>query len=149
MVGKSSTRGSTSQGKSAMESAVPKLTRNPELLQEHIQRHRKSQQRSRPRLPPGLKTAPPYGTVQDIWIAYQDAADPRKVLDQLRNRERYPWKVLAFEQQPRPPYCGEHILQYQCFSLRNNRDIHQEVCLRWSSYLVQAGSDNRLLSRLG
>jgi hypothetical protein len=57
-------------------------------------------------LPQGLKSGPLYGTVADVWAAHQEAADPRKVLDQLRKQSRFPWKTLAFDQQARPPYSG-------------------------------------------
>jgi hypothetical protein len=57
-------------------------------------------------LPQGLKSGPLYGTVADVWAAHQEAADPRKVLDQLRKQNRFPWKTLAFDQQARPPYSG-------------------------------------------
>jgi hypothetical protein len=57
-------------------------------------------------LPAGIKSGSPYGTVGDVWRDHQDAADPRKVLGQLRKHHKYPWKLLAFDQQARPPYSG-------------------------------------------
>lgn len=59
--------------------------------------------RNRPR---GLKVAPIDGSVGELWATLQDAEEPREVLDQLRDRRRFPWKTLAFDQQPRPPYSG-------------------------------------------
>lgn len=41
-----------------------------------------------------------------MWSAYQEAEDPRAVLDELRDRRKFPWKTLAFDQQLRPPYAG-------------------------------------------
>lgn len=55
---------------------------------------------------PGLKIAPIDGSVGELWATLQDAEEPREVLDQLRDRRRFPWKTLAFDQQPRPPYSG-------------------------------------------
>ncbi|WVF65764.1 hypothetical protein IAT40_000498 [Kwoniella sp. CBS 6097] len=77
-----------------------------DILNEHIKQHGRSIKTPRNHLPRGLKTMPPYGTVADIWSELQDAEDPRKLLNQLRDRQKYPWKVLAFDQQTRPPYVG-------------------------------------------
>ncbi|WVQ93405.1 hypothetical protein IAU59_000475 [Kwoniella sp. CBS 9459] len=77
-----------------------------EFLDEHLKKHGRQTRSSRDHLPRGLKTMPPYGTVADVWSELQDAEDPRKVLSQLNNRSKYPWKVLAFDQQTRPPYVG-------------------------------------------
>jgi hypothetical protein len=77
-----------------------------DFLKDHLSRHKRTTGTPRSRIPRGLKTAPLYGTVADMWATYQEAEDPRSVLDQLRNRKRFPWKTLAFDQQTRPPYCG-------------------------------------------
>ncbi|OCF43387.1 hypothetical protein I317_02827 [Kwoniella heveanensis CBS 569] len=77
-----------------------------DILHEHLKKHGRKIRSPRDRLPRGLKTMPPYGTVADVWSELQDAEDPRKVLSQLSNRSKYPWKILAFDQQTRPPYCG-------------------------------------------
>lgn len=71
-----------------------------------MRRHRKELDKGRPRLPAGLKSAPLYGSVGEVWSAHEEAADPRKVLSQLKNRRKFPWKTLAFDLQPRPPYSG-------------------------------------------
>lgn len=60
----------------------------------------------RRKFPRGLKIAPIDGSVGELWATLQDAEEPREVLDQLRDRRRFPWKTLAFDQQPRPPYSG-------------------------------------------
>jgi chromatin assembly factor 1 subunit A len=65
----------------------------------------------RRQLPEGLKSAPPDLSVREVWDAHIDAElsgtqDPRKVLDQLHDRERFPWKTLLFAGQNRPPYSG-------------------------------------------
>lgn len=77
-----------------------------ELLDDHLQRHRLTRRGRRAAHTPGLKTAPVHGTVADKWQAYQEAEDPRAVLDELRDSSKFPWKTLAFDQQSRPPYCG-------------------------------------------
>ena len=77
-----------------------------ELLAEHLQRHGYDPARRGTRIATGLKSDSPYGTVQDVWSAHQEALDPRKVLNQLRDRQKFPWKTLAFDQQVRPPYSG-------------------------------------------
>ncbi len=41
-----------------------------------------------------------------MWSAYQEAEDPRAVLDELTDKRKFPWKTLAFDQQARPPYVG-------------------------------------------
>lgn len=75
-------------------------------LDEHLARHKRQRITKRKALPLGLKSAPLFGTVKDVWDAYQEAEDPRQVLEQLRSPARFPWKVLAFDQQIRPPYSG-------------------------------------------
>ncbi|WWD16524.1 hypothetical protein CI109_100951 [Kwoniella shandongensis] len=77
-----------------------------DFINDHLQRHGRRIRPSRSHLPKGLKTMPRHGTVADVWNAVQDAEDPRIVLDQLRNKQKFPWKTLLFDQQARPPYCG-------------------------------------------
>lgn len=69
-------------------------------------RHNHKTKTRRSRLPDGLKSGPLHGTVGEVWAAHQEAADPRKVLSQLRKNHKFPWKFLAFDQQARPPYSG-------------------------------------------
>ena len=78
----------------------------PDFLDDHFTRHGLRSRSSRKHIPQGLRSATPYGTVLDIWNAHQDASDPRKVLNQLKDRRRFPWKTLAFDQHIRPPYSG-------------------------------------------
>ncbi|KAK8861567.1 hypothetical protein IAR55_002389 [Kwoniella newhampshirensis] len=77
-----------------------------DFLDDHLRRHGRRTRPSRTYLPRGLKTVPRHGTVAEVWNAVQEAEDPRTVLDQLRNKHKFPWKTLAFDQQTRPPYCG-------------------------------------------
>ncbi|ORX36523.1 hypothetical protein BD324DRAFT_629227 [Kockovaella imperatae] len=78
-----------------------------DFLKDHLGRHGHSlAPPPRASLPPGLKTAPRFGSVGDVWREHEEAEDPRKVLELLKDRTRFPWKVLAFDDQVRPPYCG-------------------------------------------
>ncbi|WRT65688.1 uncharacterized protein IL334_002633 [Kwoniella shivajii] len=77
-----------------------------DFIDEHLRRHGKSTRSSRRHLIKGLKIIPPHGTVADVYSTLEDAEDPRAVLSQLKDRNKFPWKVLAFDQQTRPPYCG-------------------------------------------
>lgn len=86
----------------------PSHLTNPELLDQHFERHNRKRV-ARRTLPSGLKSAPLYGTVKEVWDAYQEAEDPRQVLEQMRSQARFPWKVLAFDQQIRPPYSGRPV----------------------------------------
>lgn len=54
----------------------------------------------------GLKTPAPFGTMGEMWQQYQDATDPRAVLERIKNNRKFPWKTLSFDQQTRPPYVG-------------------------------------------
>lgn len=76
-----------------------------DFLSRHFEQHG-LRSTSRPSLAPGIKSGSPYGTVGEVWAAHQDAADPRKVLKRLRNGHKFPWKILSFDQQNRPPYHG-------------------------------------------
>jgi chromatin assembly factor 1 subunit A len=76
------------------------------ILANHLRRHKRKSKPSTSRLPAGIKSGSPYGTVGEVWLAHQDAVDPRKVLGQLRKQHKFPWKLLAFDQQARPPYSG-------------------------------------------
>ena len=78
----------------------------PDFLDDHLRRHGLRTRSPREHVPQGLKSAAPHGTVLDVWNAHQNALDPRKVLNQLRDRRKFPWKTLAFDQQIRPPYSG-------------------------------------------
>lgn len=95
------------------------------------------------RLPKGLKSAPLYGSVGDVWLEHQDAADPRKVLNRLKNQRKFPWKTLAFDGQVRPPYSGKlhsfPLLSRRVWGLRL-RHIHQEVGRGRSSNPFRPGS---------
>ena len=93
----------TSQGMSHPFERLPKLM--VDFLQDHLRRHTDEIRRRR-KPPHGLKSAPLDKSVADVWARYQEAADPRKVLDELQDQQRFPWKTLAFDQQPRPPYRG-------------------------------------------
>lgn len=77
-----------------------------DFLQDHMQRHRHKLRAPRTKLPAGLKSGSVHSTVGEVWAAHQEAADPRKVLSQLRKTHKYPWKFLAFDRQARPPYSG-------------------------------------------
>ncbi len=79
--------------------------------------------------------------------AYQEAEDPRQVLEQMRSQARFPWKVLAFDQQIRPPYSGKTICRGMGKSAHIRRNVHQEVGRRRGSDSVQAGPSARLLVR--
>lgn len=68
----------------------------------HLQRHARAKGKQRPK----LRTDAPFGTVGEKWDEYQNSPDPRAVVEQLKNTRRFPWKMLAFDQQTRPPYCG-------------------------------------------
>lgn len=81
-----------------------------DFLSDHLRKHDLRSGRPRGQLPHGMKSAPLYGSAGEMWIAYQEAEDPRKVLKQLKSRHKFPWKTLAFDQQTRPPYCGELML---------------------------------------
>ena len=76
-----------------------------DFLHDHLSTH--GIRESGPVVPSGLKCSPLYGTVADVWGRYENAEDPRRVLNELNNRRKYPWKTLAFDQQIRPPYSGE------------------------------------------
>ncbi|EIW66562.1 hypothetical protein TREMEDRAFT_34970, partial [Tremella mesenterica DSM 1558] len=82
------------------------LLNHSDFIADHLKKHRIRPFKPRSLLPPGLKSGPLYGSVADIWAAHQEAADPRKVLNQLCSRHKFPWKTLAFDQQVRPPYSG-------------------------------------------
>jgi hypothetical protein len=77
-----------------------------DFIDDHLERTKHPARRVQSHLPKGLKSAPLHGTVGDVWAAHQEAADPRKVLNQLRSQKKFPWKTLAFDQQARPPYSG-------------------------------------------
>jgi hypothetical protein len=42
----------------------------------------------------------------DMYAQYQSAMDPRRVRKYILNLDKFPQKVLAFDQQARPPYTG-------------------------------------------
>lgn len=71
-----------------------------------MSRHNRKLAAPRTKLPAGIKSGSLHPTVGEVWLAHQEAADPRKVLSQLRKNHKYPWKFLAFDQQARPPYSG-------------------------------------------
>jgi chromatin assembly factor 1 subunit A len=75
-------------------------------LADHLRRHGGPRRTRKRKLPDGIKSGSPYPTVGEVWLAHQEAADPRKVLSQLKKNHKYPWKLLAFDQQARPPYSG-------------------------------------------
>ncbi|KAL1406406.1 hypothetical protein Q8F55_008105 [Vanrija albida] len=77
-----------------------------DFLDDHLARHKLKRTTPRSNIPRGLRTAAPFGSVGDIWAAKEEASDPRSVLAQLQNEDRFPWKTLAFDQQVRPPYSG-------------------------------------------
>nr|XP_019050366.1 hypothetical protein I302_00796 [Kwoniella bestiolae CBS 10118]OCF29296.1 hypothetical protein I302_00796 [Kwoniella bestiolae CBS 10118] len=77
-----------------------------DFINEHLRKHGNQTRSSRKHLPKGLKSMPPHGSVADVYATLEDAEDPRAVLSQLKDRRRFPWKTLAFDQQTRPPYCG-------------------------------------------
>lgn len=77
-----------------------------DFLDDHLARHKLKRTTPRANLPRGLRTAAPFGSVGDIWAAKEEASDPRSVIAQLKNQDRFPWKTLAFDQQVRPPYSG-------------------------------------------
>ncbi|OXC70299.1 hypothetical protein AYX13_01211 [Cryptococcus neoformans] len=77
-----------------------------DFIKDHLKKHGHQMRHPRRNLPRGLKIAPIDGSVGELWATLQDAEEPREVLDQLRDRRRFPWKTLAFDQQPRPPYSG-------------------------------------------
>ncbi|KIR70682.1 hypothetical protein I310_05533 [Cryptococcus deuterogattii CA1014] len=77
-----------------------------DFIKDHVKKHGHQMRQSRRNLPRGLKVAPIDGSVGELWATLQDAEEPREVLDQLRDRRRFPWKTLSFDQQPRPPYSG-------------------------------------------
>ncbi|ORY24369.1 hypothetical protein BCR39DRAFT_546875 [Naematelia encephala] len=77
-----------------------------DFLDDHLKKHRIKARAQRSSLPRGLKVGPLHGPVSELWAAYQQAEDPRKVLAQLKNRSKFPWKTLAFTEQIRPPYSG-------------------------------------------
>jgi len=77
-----------------------------DFLDDHLRKHSLRTRAPRADLPHGLKSVAIYGTVADVWSKHQDALDPRNVLDQLKNKRKFPWKTLAFDQQVRPPYSG-------------------------------------------
>nr|KIR86925.1 hypothetical protein I308_02614 [Cryptococcus tetragattii IND107] len=77
-----------------------------DFIKDHLKKHGHHMRQPRRNLPRGLKVAPIDGSVGELWATLQDAEEPREVLDQLRDRRRFPWKTLAFDQQPRPPYSG-------------------------------------------
>ncbi|WWC68642.1 uncharacterized protein I206_102573 [Kwoniella pini CBS 10737] len=77
-----------------------------DFLNDHLRKHRTRSRTSRSRLPRGLKTMPLGGSVAELYGTLEDAEDPRAVLSQLKDRRRFPWKTLSFDQQARPPYCG-------------------------------------------
>ncbi|KAL7419567.1 hypothetical protein Q5752_005479 [Cryptotrichosporon argae] len=81
---------------------------SPVSLDDHLARLRQRRRHSvaRPPLPAGVKCGPRYGSVSEVWRAHQEASDPRAVLDQLRDHDRFPWKTLSFDQQARPPWVG-------------------------------------------
>lgn len=87
----------------------PHLARLDEadFLGNHLKKTRRKNTSSRAKLANGLKVAPLYGSVGDIWAEHQDALDPRKVLNRLKDNRKFPWKTLAFDQQVRPPYSGK------------------------------------------
>jgi hypothetical protein len=75
-----------------------------DFLKDHLSRH--SVQASSSRRPSGLKTAPIHKSVSEVWATYLESDDPRKVIRQLKSRDKFPFKTLAFDQQDRPPYRG-------------------------------------------
>ncbi|AAW42090.2 expressed protein [Cryptococcus deneoformans JEC21] len=77
-----------------------------DFIKDHLKKHGHQMRHPRRNLPRGFKVAPIDGSVGELWAALQVAEEPREVLDQLRDRRRFPWKTLAFDQQPRPPYSG-------------------------------------------
>lgn len=74
-------------------------------------KHQRVSRQSRQSIPQGLKSASPHGSVSDVWTTHQDALDPRKILSQLQDKHKFPWKTLAFDQQARPPYSGTFTKQ--------------------------------------
>jgi len=76
-----------------------------EFISDHLSKHQ-HQASSKRKLQAGFKTGPAHASVAELFDKLPDAEDPRAVLAKLRNKERYPWKTLAFDQQTRPPYRG-------------------------------------------
>ena len=86
---------------------LPQLT-SPDYLRDHLKTYGHTfAPPPRASLPSSLKSAPLFGTVADVWQTLEDAEEPRKVLAILKDRKRFPWKVLAFDEDVRPPYCGK------------------------------------------
>ncbi|WVO13288.1 hypothetical protein L204_100901 [Cryptococcus depauperatus] len=77
-----------------------------DFIVDHLRKHGHQLRQPRAHFPRGLKTAPISGSVGEFWLALQEAEEPREVLNHFRDRNRFPWKTLAFDQQPRPPYSG-------------------------------------------
>ncbi|GMK55693.1 hypothetical protein CspeluHIS016_0207490 [Cutaneotrichosporon spelunceum] len=77
-----------------------------DFLDDHLNRHKLRCHNPRSWRGRGLKSEPIYGTVAQMWSAYQEAEDPRAVLDDLTDKRKFPWKTLAFDQETRPPYVG-------------------------------------------
>lgn len=76
-----------------------------DFLKDHLSRHNIASSSSS-RLPSGLKSAPAYKPVSEVWSMYLESDDPRKVIRHLKNKDKFPFKTLAFDQQDRPPYRG-------------------------------------------
>jgi hypothetical protein len=77
-----------------------------DFINDHLSRHKLTTRTPRAKTPRGLKTGLPYGSVAEMYAEYQSASDPRLVRRRLLNIDRYPKKIIAFDQQARPPYEG-------------------------------------------
>ncbi|ODN76691.1 hypothetical protein L202_05326 [Cryptococcus amylolentus CBS 6039] len=77
-----------------------------DFINDHLKRHNHQFRIPRRIFPSGIKSAPINGSIADVWATLQEAEEPRDVFEQLKDRRRFPWKTLAFDQQPRPPYSG-------------------------------------------
>ncbi|WVQ74587.1 hypothetical protein IAR50_004188 [Cryptococcus sp. DSM 104548] len=77
-----------------------------DFINDHLKTHNHHSRIPRRIFPRGIKSAPIDGSIADVWATLQEAEEPRDVFEQLKDRRRFPWKTLAFDQQPRPPYSG-------------------------------------------
>ncbi|TYJ59222.1 hypothetical protein B9479_000211 [Cryptococcus floricola] len=77
-----------------------------DFINDHLKTHSHQSRIPRRIFPSGIKSAPINGSIADVWATLQEAEEPRDVFEQLKDRRRFPWKTLAFDQQPRPPYSG-------------------------------------------
>jgi len=94
-----------SSSEPASEESVASWTPR-DFINDHLSRHNIRRRTPRSDIPRGLKTAPLFGSVADMYAEYQSAVDPRQIRKRLLNTDKFPRKVLAFDQQARPPYTG-------------------------------------------